>query len=244
MFEYLYRVRPVDKNTLDEMINMYLWYSCPSGFNDVKDANFDNFIKDTNWLLDTLSHFLTVEGVNYIKTESKYSGICCFTKKRPSKNSIGKFPSGKSSIIIEYHRTLLENHLRNTLLTIPLYEVQYSRNPTAIKINEDGEIIKTETGNGYHSIPISTFVRDLRNLEWIFEKMFTQIDIKHRKQKEIRSIISGKRIPDKCKNTNGYKIPYPADIISKIYVYQKGNSKFVKSLCKIDEIKDKIEFIN
>ena len=44
----IFRVRPVKKYTLDELVNCYLWFSKPAGFKgDANDANISAFITDT-----------------------------------------------------------------------------------------------------------------------------------------------------------------------------------------------------
>ena len=45
----IFRVRYCDENTIDELTNSYLWFSCPLNFKgDTKDANIGAFVTDTD----------------------------------------------------------------------------------------------------------------------------------------------------------------------------------------------------
>lgn len=37
--EYIYRFRPINKFTIDELLNQYIWFSRPCEYNDVADSN-------------------------------------------------------------------------------------------------------------------------------------------------------------------------------------------------------------
>lgn len=46
--KYTYRVRPCNNYTLDELRKGYIWFSRPTYYNDIDDANIAAFIKDTD----------------------------------------------------------------------------------------------------------------------------------------------------------------------------------------------------
>lgn len=54
MSKVIYRLRPFSENTLDEIINSYLWFSKPIGFKDDQDSNIKAYFDNCDILRKTL----------------------------------------------------------------------------------------------------------------------------------------------------------------------------------------------
>lgn len=64
----IYRVRPANCYTIDELRKSYLWFSRPIGFKgDTNDANIGAFINDTNAIK---------RGFEYLFPDFPYSEFC------------------------------------------------------------------------------------------------------------------------------------------------------------------------
>lgn len=62
----IYRVRPANKSTLDELTNSYLWFSKPNGFKgDAKDANIGAFVTDTAAIKRGIDFYFEMLGIKF-----------------------------------------------------------------------------------------------------------------------------------------------------------------------------------
>ncbi len=81
----VYRLRPTNNKTIEEITQAYLWFSKPKGFKDCKqDSNIQAFFDNCDILKDALDGYLTKEEIKYLYSHMKHIGICCFTKDLPS----------------------------------------------------------------------------------------------------------------------------------------------------------------
>lgn len=243
--KFCYRLRPMNDLTIDELNNHYLWFSKRSGFKDRHDANIGAFIEDTPHIRNGLKRIYTESEINEIIKEMDNIGICCFTKKMPSKRDLGKFPRGGKSICIRYNKKKLEDFFENSkyALANPFNDVVYDDEPTKIETDGSYHILweKQEFGNIYRSI--NNIFADFRTTDKLFQKLLTRINSKYREQRELRIILGGRNLADLDTAQPGYKIVIPECAVSKVYLFSNSESSFCKELGKIDYLKDKIEFL-
>ena len=163
----IYRVRPANNHTLDELNNSYLWFSRPIGFKgDINDANIAAFINDTEAIKRGIDHSLPNFPYERFCKQMEHTGICCFTTECPDDKIIKKFPkcSNGNSICIEYDRHKLEEFFLNHR-TAPIYPcfipVIYDDNPTKLQTNGEWSILwnKDENGEIYKTIPGDIYIQ-------------------------------------------------------------------------------------
>lgn len=248
--DYIYRVRPINEFTLDELKNSYLWFSRPCGFSgDFYDSNIRAFVEDTQAIKNGIElvnpKFPFEEWYNGI---SKI-GICCFTRKHPQKSLLKRFPKcyNGSAICLEYNKreliSFFENHPTHPLHPC-FHKVSYARNPTRLEMCGDWSVL-WDIHNGYKEFrPLASILYSHpREFDKFIFKLLTRINSKFKKQHEERIIIGGCNIPDLSPDILGYKIKIPESLINRIYIYPNVSSKFRNELMKIESFKAKINFI-
>lgn len=246
----IFRVRPVNENTLDELENCYLWFSKPSGFKgDTNDANIGAFVKDT---------IAIEQGFKYSRPEFPFvewydglskTGICCFTSEFPYKSKLRFFPGCTSgrAICIEYDRanleTFFERHRQYPI--VPCFrKVQYAKHPTKIETSDEWSIL-WEVGDGYklyRTIP-NILHSHPRDLDELLYKLLTRISSRFKRQKEERIILGAGLITPYDSISEGYKIFLPNEVIKKIYIYPSVSSNDKSVISKIAGLKDKLVFL-
>ena len=244
---FVYRIRPANDNTLDELSHGYLWFSRPSGFKgDTNDANIGAFVTDTPAI---------ERGFKYVWPEfpfeewyqgMSHTGICCFTRKRPHKSKLKNFPgcgSGKA-VCVEFNREMLESfferHRQHPI--VPCFrQVLYSIHPTKIESIDDWSIL-WEIGDGYkeyRTIP-GILHSHPRVLDEFLFKLLTRISSRYKRQKEERIILGAGMIPSHDPSLLGYKVSIPIEALEKIYVYPKVSEEWIKNLEEIEQLSGKI----
>ena len=243
----IYRVRPANNHTLDELNNSYLWFSRPIGFKgDINDANIAAFINDTEAIKRGIDHSLPNFPYERFCKQMEHTGICCFTTECPDVKTIRKFPkcSNGNSICIEYDRHKLEEFFLNHR-TAPIYPcfipVIYDDNPTKLQTNGEWSILwnKDENGEIYKTIP-GILHEHPRELDRFIRMLLTRINSQFKGQKEERIILGGRNIPNHDNDLLGYRIPIPEDTIKNVIVYPAVHKSYVEKLEAITFIKDKI----
>lgn len=228
----IFRFRPPNDLTLKELMENYLWFSRPLGFNDEKDGNIIAFAKENESIKEA---FNRVFG-NYREFGDKMrlSGICCFTELLPKKNDWGHFPnSSGGGIFIEYDTAELQNYFLCRYGT-PFHEIDYVTDPTTLRISKDGYDILweiDEEGIGQWK-SIKSIEADARAMNELIRRLLTRLDIKHQKQRESRLLLV-RNIPSKSPDLKGYEMPIPADLIVKIHVHPKTPNSFMEQLKSI-----------
>ncbi len=243
----IFRVRPVKKYTLDELVNCYLWFSKPAGFKgDANDANISAFFTDTPAIKRGFEYACPefpfdkwYEGLNN-------TGICCFTRTLPQKAKLKYFPgctSGKA-FCIEYDRQIMETFFEKhrTYPIVPCFRrVQYSKHPTKIESCDDWSILwKVEDdGKLYRTIPdiLNSHPRDLDELLY---RLLTRISSKFKRQREERIILGAGLVRHYDPNILGYRINIPIEAIKKVYVYPNVSYKDKLAISQITDLKDKV----
>ncbi len=250
----IYRVRPANKSTLDELTNSYLWFSKPNGFKgDAKDANIGAFVTDTAAIKRGIDFYFEMLGIKFPYEEwyekMSHTGICCFTSKLPNRKRIKKFPkcSQRNCICIEYNKDIIESFFLNHkhYPIVPCFiPVVYDNNPTKIEAFDEWSILweRTPEGSLYKTIP-GILHEHPRECDLFLRKLLTRLNSKFKFQKEERIILGGGNIPSYDKSILGYKIEIPMESIIKIYVYPNVSHKFKEHLMSIDGIKNKIQII-
>jgi len=226
---YIYRLRPSNTLTLDEITNNYLWFSRPTEFKDVDDSNVMSFMEINETLGDALNrifgHFMDVA-----KEVSK-NGICCFTETLPSIEDWSKFPKGHNGIFIEYRKDILEDFFaRHFGIGDCFKKVDYLLNPLYFKSSSNYDVLWKTNEDGELYISLKEFERNDRLRDELFLRMFTRINYKYQDQKELRIILGGRNIPDKSEGLSGYKIPIPKEAINMIYAHPKTPDTVISHL--------------
>lgn len=217
----LYRVRPANKKTIEEIENNYLWFSRPTQFNDVLDANIFAFVK-ANESIGTAFARLFKNNVD-VAEQSALAGICCFTEKLPSPSRLARFPNARNGLVLEYNREVLEDYFTQKKgLGDCFKKVEYLKTPTLFKSTNNYDILWEKIGDNERYRTINEISLDLKAMDQLFLKMFTRISSQYKKQKEHRIILAGANIPDKNKDLRGYQITIPKEAISKIHIHSNA----------------------
>lgn len=248
-----YRVRPLNKNTIDELTNSFLWFSRPSAFKgDSKDANIGAFVTDTpaiknGFLLMWPDYPFEV----WYKTMN-HTGICCFTTQIPTSEELSYFPrceEGKG-ICIEYDKLKLTNYFarESTIIVRPeFFKVIYDDNPTKLDSCDKWSILwenyGEDVGKRYRTIPEIYCYSHPKDKEEFIYKLLTRLSSRFENQKEERLILNYKNVPSHDEDIQGYKVPIPNDAINHIFVYPKVGDSFKRALQNIESIQDKLILI-
>ena len=242
---YCYRLRPMNDTTIDELDNHYLWFSKRSGFNDKCDANIGAFVEDTPHIKRGLLLRYSKEDIDELIRQMDNLGICCFTKKLPSKKNLIKFPNGRKSICVEYNKKIIEDYFINKYaLAHPFKNVIYDAQPTKIESDGNYHILTKKYKDGCLYQSIYEIFSDIKKVDKLFELLLTRINAKYSMQKEMRIILGGRILENLDTSLAGYKIGIPKDAISKIYLLNNPSLSYCQELEKISSIKGKLEFIN
>ncbi|MCT4615350.1 MAG: hypothetical protein N4A49_10805 [Marinifilaceae bacterium] len=143
----IYRLRPSNDYTIEELTDNYLWFSKPSFFNDTEDSNIISFANKNASIHDLIERLFN--GLEVIKNFLSNVGICCFTNKQPNSNSWRRFPNCKNGIMIEYNREELEEYfIQNYGLGDCFKKVDYRRTPTIFESTNQYNILWEESSNG------------------------------------------------------------------------------------------------
>lgn len=228
----IYRLRPINEYTLDELNNHYLWFSKPSAFNDVEDANIALFIEKNKIVYDALSQIYNTEQIEELSNKMRHIGICCFTTDIPSSYEKEKFPKGHKSIVVEYNKHILADYFKNSKYVIPncFKSVVYTDDPIMIETDDQYHYLylSDENGSTYKSI------KELK-LHHRYEDNFiffllTRINTRFEIQKEQRIILSGHNIKEFIDDVKGYSIEIPLESIMNIHYYPGVNKRFLDSI--------------
>lgn len=227
----IYRIRPVNDYTIDELNNHYLWFSRRSGFKDHDDANIGAFLDNNEILRKAFERLFTPEGIQELRTKMDCIGICCFTEEKPSYKNKCHYPGGKDCICIEYDREKIESYFLNKYYLANCFnKVHYFDSPVIFKQDGDYHILtkKDEDGCLYESVRELT--RTEKNLDYFIHLLLTRINSEHHFQHEMRIILAGPHIPSFDPNVTGYKIPIPENAISRIHLYKDTSRTFSDKL--------------
>ena len=107
----IFRLRPSNAKTIDELQNSYLWFSRPTEYNVSDDSNIIAFAETNEKVKESFNRVF--ENYKELGKEAGYSGICCFTESLPNVKDWKCFPKGYRGIFIEYDKEMLEQHFIN-----------------------------------------------------------------------------------------------------------------------------------
>ncbi len=225
----IFRLRPANEITIEELKNHYLWFSRPTEYSDIEDSNVLSFINNNESIEQSFKRMFNE--YERIADLSKLIGICCFTKKLPKSHLWRKFPKGHNAIVIEYNKEIIVEHLIDEIgLGDCFRNVEYLPNPTLFKSYSKYDIIWNQDTNGESYKTLNEIEKDPKLLDELFLKMFTRINEKFSSQNEARIILGGENIPNNDKKIKGYKINIPDKSVLKIYTNSKTPKKFIKTL--------------
>lgn len=231
----IFRLRPIGKNTLSELEEPYLWFSKPTGFKDVEDANIAMFIERNDIVKRALSQILTNEGIQELSHKMKHIGICCFTMEIPTIKAKEKFPKGFHSLVIEFDKTKVSDYFLNSPYAISdcFHPIVYTDN--AIKVTKNGDYHYLysfgEWGQLYKSI--KELMLHPRYIDQFIFFLLTRLKSKFAVQKEERIILAGHNIKNFDDSILGYKVSIPKGSIKRIHFYSDTDMKFVEDVKKL-----------
>lgn len=230
----VYRYRPYNDYSIDELNNSYLWFSTPIGFKDVEDSNISSFVRNNESIRNSFDR--KFNSPDTIIEKCKKIGICCFTKELPQKNNWNRFPKGGNGFFIEYDKEILERHF---LQGNCFRNVEYYHNPlkfSSYRDHYDIEWERNEDGILYRSL--REIENDIRLLDQLFLKMFTRINIKYKKQNEVRIILAGVNAPNLEHTDIGLRKNIPTNSIKNIYLKSNSKGENVKKIIEVCSLKN------
>ena len=231
----LFRFRPANELTIEELKTGYVWFSRPTEYNDKEDSNIIAFADENENVKESLNRVFS----NYLEfgTELSYCGICCFTETLPKRKDWQKFPKGPKGIIIEYDKEKIEQYfIDNYALGDCFKKVEYFPNQLILEssssdrfdvlweVDKDGNLYKSLRGD---------IERSEKLMDEFLQRLFTRINKKHDKQNELRIILGSRHFTDRTSEIKGYKIPIPLSTIISIYVSPDTPENFIAELKKI-----------
>lgn len=228
----IFRLRPSIEFTLDELKNNYLWFSRPTEYKDIEDSNIIAFAETNEKIKESFNRVFS----NYVELgkEAGYTGICCFTETLPDLSNWNCFPKGVNGIFIEYDKNILEEHFINTYFIGDCFKkVEYLSAPLIIESSSDYDILWEIKEDGIFYESLWQIEHDEKLLDKFFLKLFTRINEKYKKQKEVRVILGNRNIPFKNPDLKGYQIQIPNTSLKRIFVQPNTPEKFVQELRKI-----------
>lgn len=243
---FVYRLRPINDKTIEELQKPYLWFSLRKGFNDANDANIGIFIDKNPILEKCLRLRYNDEGIKELKEQLDNTGICCFTKYLPSCKERSHFPNKEKTICIKYNKNKIVKRLfeSNYAIANPFHDVVYAQ--SAIKLTDDGEthiaIKSDENGIQYESI--YSLVSDPHLFDELIYRLLSTIDSKFKKQNETRIILGGRNLRYLKNGANGYEVDILQDAIEQVFVYENCPQDYVKQLRNIQYLANKIQKMN
>ncbi len=231
----IYRLRPANDKTLEELTEHYLWFSRPTEYKDFEDANVIAFSKKNETVKDLFDRVFG--DAKILGTELSRLGICCFTKLLPEVPKWSKFPKGYNSIFIEYDKNLIEEYfLSNYYLGECFKDVQYKENPLVLQSSaENGyDVLWEETDDGilYKSLR-GDIACDEKLMDEFILRFLTTINNRYEKQKETRIILPYRAVKDEPERSLGYKIVIPKESIIKIYYSANTDEEFIEKMNKM-----------
>lgn len=247
----VYRVRPLNHFAIDELSNSYLWFSRPTEFKgDVQDANIGAFITDTEAIKKGILYVCPNFPFDLWLEKMSHTGICCFTKNRPTQSMIKKIPgcSKGEAICVEFDKDGLIEFFRSHN-KFPqgdcFHDVIYDENPTKIEQCDEWSILWEvyDGGKLYKTIP-GILHEHPREIDKFIFMLLTRINSKFSAQDETRIILGGRNIPSHEKGLKGYRFLIPNSLVTRTWIYGNPENDFIEELQSIPEIKDKIEYDN
>ena len=234
----VYRVRPLNDNTLSELNESYLWFSKPSGFKDVEDSNIQLMIDENEIVQKAFSLILKEDGIAELKEKMKHIGICCFTKTLPTTERKERLPKGKNSICVEYDKEKLSDYFLNKeKLPDCFKEIIYSNKPIKVEKEDDYHFLYQKDENGELYKSIFEMQRNPQKRDEFMFFLLTRINEKFKQQEEIRIIWAGFRIKES--EDMGYHINIPKECIKYIHIYPNTDPDFVDKIKKLGyDVKD------
>lgn len=248
-YKNIFRVRPCNENTIDELKNGYLWFSRPTSFKYKYDSNIGAFVTDTEAIKNGVLHVCPNFPFDEYYKKMSYTGICCFTRKLPTNKQMKHFPYCQyaKGIAIEFDKGKLEAFFKEHRKH-PIYpcfnKVIYSEAPTKLDTCDEWSILWEENENFKKYKTLSGIIHEHpREIDRFVRILLTRLHNRYKYQKEERIILGGCNIPSHNEDTTGYQIPVPNETIVKIYVYPKVSASYREKLSSIQTIKDKLVFL-
>ncbi len=232
--EKIYRVRPIDDNTLSELTTPYLWFSKPKYFEDENDANIRAFVNNDNLVANALRRKYDEKELDELIDQMQDIGICCFTDSLPDKNSLNIFLRGINGICVEYNKEVLEDWFRQG---IPYYipcgfmGVEYFSNGAEIEKCDDYHYLK-KRGDDY-CVYCSITHLDKREFNNFMFKVLLNKSTEYENEREQRLILGPMNFEYLDKRGKGYRIEIPQEAICAVHVYNEDDRAFLGNLDEV-----------
>lgn len=244
----IYRVRPVNENTFDELEKSYLWFSKRKGFRgDSNDANIGAFMNDTDAIKRGFKYLFPQSYKSFFE-QIEQTEFCCFTNEMPDDARVKRFPncSNGKCICVVYDRKKLEQFFLMHEKIYPCFiPVVYDNNPTRLETDGEWSILWEEDDNGklYKTIP-GMMYEGPQILDEFIRRLFTRISSKFKNQKEERIVLGGSNIPNYDENKLGCQILIPEEVIKRIIVYPNVEEADLRRMYAIPSVKEKMMIQN
>ncbi len=247
----IFRLRPCNANTLDELKNHYLWFSKPNyvvfpkskKHIDFNDCNVSSVVEKNESINEALKRIFKEK--DELLEKSKHIGICCFTKDFPKKSIWKKFPNGNKSLLIEYDKQIISDYFIDSFgLENCFQDIEYIDNPLRFNSDSKYDILWNTSINGAYYKSLESIFGDSNLFDELFRRIFTRINKKYRIQNEARIIVAGgvlNLIEEYNTKSMGYKIEIPKEAIQKVYIPNKLKKETICS--EITKLKTPFEFV-
>lgn len=228
----VYRLRPINEKTIEELTTPYLWFSRRHGFRDSNDANVKAFIDENDALMKRLREKIGSEQIKEFITKLDCTGICCFTKKLPSKSDRERFPNGRNSLCVEYDADVLYDHFNTSIYAMGecFHDVIYIKDSLKIDDNDEYHILSRIDKNGKLYESLLSLTCDEKGIERLISLLLTRISKRFYRQNEQRIILGGRNIPCFSPDVKGYPIDIPKEAILCVHVYENIKLLFNNTL--------------
>lgn len=241
----IYRVRPANAKTVEELREPYLWFSKPSGFaGDEYDANIEAFVQSCDLLRSALNQGLNDLGIRKLYEKSKDVGICCFTRMLPnSPRVLQHFPSKKCSVVVEFdEKKMCDYFCGHYYLKRSFLDVVYCQQPLKFEMESGIICIRENIGaDGFRLLNVNSELKQdfQKGLEKIYRLLLSRLSSTFKKQQEARIVLARPDLYKLASIGNGYKVLIPHNLITAVYV-PHSNTAFYEQLDGIAELKKKL----
>lgn len=231
----VYRIRPCNGYTIDEIENHYLWFSRRRGFKDVNDANIGVFLDNNETLFQRVQSMLTSDEIQDFIKKMDCTGICCFTNKIPTIRERKHFPNSLNSICLEYDNEVIDSFFENSRYAMHncFCDVQYLQKPIEFVENDKDHILLEKSDEGILYESIFELTRTEKGFDRLVKLLLTRISSKYYRQNEKRIILGGRNIPSFEPDLLGYKVEIPENAIVTIHAYKDTPQEFINEIHQI-----------
>ncbi|WP_425636054.1 DUF2971 domain-containing protein [Algoriphagus yeomjeoni] len=179
---------------------------------------------------------LSNEGKDFIRTNTKEFGVCCFSEDPLNLHMWSHYGNSYKGFCLEFDKEIIQSFCSDLFqANCELLQCKYDEYP----INLDERITWEIDGDYIQEVPLRWILECPKKTDRLFQMLLLQKNEKvWGQEQEWRIILSGRAIRNGARNhahkSNGYRIPLPEGAIKSIFLGPNMS----------DPDKEKIELIN